>query len=120
MNSASLCRQAGRYENPIPPQCLAPIDFLKIPALAGEYDSPIPTRFLGPIDCLKIPALVTSGFGSLYARCQRMTVWVLCYVGGKKIHPMNIKVEEKRFSVVVSALDNKITNTNTVHTLKYV
>jgi hypothetical protein len=22
----------GRYENPIPPRCLAPIDFLKIPA----------------------------------------------------------------------------------------
>jgi hypothetical protein len=34
MNSASLCSQAGRYENPIPPRCLAPIDFLKIPAQA--------------------------------------------------------------------------------------
>ncbi len=33
MNSASLCSLAGRYENPIPLQCLAPIDFLKIPAL---------------------------------------------------------------------------------------
>ncbi len=33
MNSASLCSLAGRYENPIPPRCLAPIDFLKIPAL---------------------------------------------------------------------------------------
>ncbi len=33
MNSASLCCLAGRYENPIPPRCLAPIDFLKIPAL---------------------------------------------------------------------------------------
>jgi hypothetical protein len=33
MNSASLCSLAGRYENAIPPQCLAPIDFLKIPAL---------------------------------------------------------------------------------------
>jgi hypothetical protein len=32
MNSASLCSLAGRNENPIPPQCLAPIDFLKIPA----------------------------------------------------------------------------------------
>jgi hypothetical protein len=30
MNSASL---AGRYDNPIPPRFLAPIDFLKIPAL---------------------------------------------------------------------------------------
>jgi hypothetical protein len=33
INSASLFSLAGRYENPIPPQCLAPIDFLKIPAL---------------------------------------------------------------------------------------
>ncbi len=32
MNSTSLCSLAGRYENPIPPRCPAPIDFLKIPA----------------------------------------------------------------------------------------
>ncbi len=32
MNSASL---AGRYDNPIPPQFLAPIDSLKIPAEEG-------------------------------------------------------------------------------------
>ncbi len=36
MNSASLCSLAGRYENPIPPRCLAPIDFLKIPALVSS------------------------------------------------------------------------------------
>jgi hypothetical protein len=42
MNSASLCSLAGRYENPIPPQCLAPIEFLKIPALsdAGWAERP--------------------------------------------------------------------------------
>jgi hypothetical protein len=34
MNSASLCSLAGRYDNPIPTRFLAPIDFLKIPALA--------------------------------------------------------------------------------------
>jgi hypothetical protein len=34
MNSASLCSLAGWYENPIPPRCLVPIDFLKIPALS--------------------------------------------------------------------------------------
>ncbi len=28
-----LCSVAGRYDNPIPPRFLAPIDFLKIPAL---------------------------------------------------------------------------------------
>jgi hypothetical protein len=33
MNSASLCSLAGRYNNPIPTRCLAPMDFLKIPAL---------------------------------------------------------------------------------------
>ncbi len=32
MNSASLYRLAGGYDNPIPTQFLAPIDCLKIPA----------------------------------------------------------------------------------------
>jgi hypothetical protein len=32
MNSASLCSVAGRYDNPITPQLLSPIDSLKIPA----------------------------------------------------------------------------------------
>ncbi len=32
INSASLCSLAGRYNKPIPTQCLAPIDFLNIPA----------------------------------------------------------------------------------------
>ena len=33
MNSASLCSLAGRYENPIPPRCLAPTDCPNISAL---------------------------------------------------------------------------------------
>jgi hypothetical protein len=37
INSASLCSLAGRYENPIPPRCLAPIDFLKILAQAAQH-----------------------------------------------------------------------------------
>jgi hypothetical protein len=32
INSGSLCSLAGRYDNPIPPRFLAPIDCLKIPA----------------------------------------------------------------------------------------
>jgi hypothetical protein len=36
INSASLCSMAGRYDNPIPTRCLAPIDFLKIPAQLVE------------------------------------------------------------------------------------
>ena len=35
-NSARLCSLAGRYDNPIPTRFLAPIDFLKIPALATQ------------------------------------------------------------------------------------
>jgi hypothetical protein len=35
INSASLCSLAGRYDNPIPTRCLAPIDFFKIPALVS-------------------------------------------------------------------------------------
>jgi hypothetical protein len=58
MNSASLCNLAGRYDNPIPPRFVAPIDFLKIPALACRYNNLIPTYLLAPIDCLKIPAQV--------------------------------------------------------------
>jgi hypothetical protein len=53
MNSASLCSLAGQYNNPIPPQFLAPIDCLKIPAQAtyvGGIDSmeliPVPLKHL--------------------------------------------------------------------------
>ncbi len=40
MNSASLCSLAGRYDNPIPTQFLAPIDCLKIPAQSA-YSVPV-------------------------------------------------------------------------------
>jgi hypothetical protein len=36
MNSASLCSLADRYDNPLPPPLLAPIDSLKIPALHAK------------------------------------------------------------------------------------
>jgi hypothetical protein len=39
MNSASLCCLAGRYDNPFPTRCLAPIDYLKIPAQYLKQDS---------------------------------------------------------------------------------
>ncbi len=35
MNFASLCSLAGRYDNPIPPRFLAPINSLKMPALTS-------------------------------------------------------------------------------------
>jgi hypothetical protein len=31
-------------------------EFRQPTSLAGRYDNPIPTRCLAPIDCLKIPA----------------------------------------------------------------
>jgi hypothetical protein len=46
MNSASLCSLAGRYDNPIPPRFLAPIDFLKIPALNTFSPHPRPNLIL--------------------------------------------------------------------------
>jgi hypothetical protein len=42
MNSASLCGLAGRYDNLIPDRFLAPIDFLKIPALIGVGNPYLP------------------------------------------------------------------------------
>ncbi len=43
-NSASLCNLAGRYDNPIPPRFLAPIDSLKIPPLVSLI-LPTPNQF---------------------------------------------------------------------------
>jgi hypothetical protein len=58
INSASLFSLAGRYENPIPPQCLAPIDFLKIPALACQAAGGIDSlkSISGLLKCLQIRA----------------------------------------------------------------
>jgi hypothetical protein len=49
INSASLCSLAGRYDIPLPTRCLAPIDFLKMPAL-HRLSELIPwNRFLGSL-----------------------------------------------------------------------
>ncbi len=58
MNSASLCSLAGRFDNPIPPRFLAPIDFLKISALA-TWDGGIGSleSISGLLESLKIRAL---------------------------------------------------------------
>jgi hypothetical protein len=42
---ASLCSQAGRYDNPIPPRFLAPIDSLKIPAQLLIYGTTLTIIF---------------------------------------------------------------------------
>ncbi len=38
IDSTNLCSLAGRYDNPIPTQILAPVDCLKIPALEFKMD----------------------------------------------------------------------------------
>jgi hypothetical protein len=66
MNSASLCNLAGRYDNPLPPQFLAPIDSLKIPAQAtqpggtGSLES-----IIGLLKSLKIRAQLQGLFWAL-------------------------------------------------------
>jgi hypothetical protein len=49
MNSASLCSLAGRYDNPLPPHFLAPIDSLKIPAqnqMSEEWQEMFASEFV--------------------------------------------------------------------------
>ncbi len=46
MNSADICSLAGRYDNPIPTQFLAPIDCLKIPALVRKMKDSAPGRLM--------------------------------------------------------------------------
>jgi hypothetical protein len=46
INSASLCSLADLYDNPIPTRCLAPIDFLKIPALISHWPTGIDSHSL--------------------------------------------------------------------------
>ncbi len=59
MNSASLFRLAGRYNNPFLPRFLAPIDFLKIPAQATQPDGINSLEsILGLLESFKIRALV--------------------------------------------------------------
>ncbi len=66
MNSASLCSLAGRYDNPIPPRFLAPIDFLKIPALHS-----IPTSCALRLNRWCGSGFIYCGFlsGSYFAGC---------------------------------------------------
>ena len=90
MNSTSLCSLAGRYDNPIPPRFLAPIDSLKIPAgtlLLGidssggiEVDSSCMkiSVHLG-IDEKSIPAVTAASYGTrllIRAHCSKPTFFL--------------------------------------------
>ncbi len=60
MNSASLCSLAGRYDNPITPRFLAPIDRLKIPTLILRLS----------IFCSVPPSCLCSSFFSCFSYCS--------------------------------------------------
>ncbi len=69
MNSASLCSLAGRYDTPIPPRFLAPVNCLKIPAqatyrLAESIPGLLKNSGIGLLKSLKIrlwfPLRITS------------------------------------------------------------
>ncbi len=89
MNSASLCSLTGRYENPIPPRCLAPIDFLKVPA--GHY---LPTfTFPQKINDLKIEWLI------IPITNQKSSFLTLLL---KSIHDLNIRLPAAFCSELIS------------------
>ncbi len=67
MNSSSLCSLPGRYDNPIPPRFLAPIDSLKIPALRLSLVSWLASRYCSE----KIP---------------RNRLRMISVIPGKKVH----------------------------------
>jgi hypothetical protein len=59
MNSASLRSLAGRYDDPILPRCLAPIDSLKIPAQSLNLKSRYGTRNLFQEPSLELSSQAT-------------------------------------------------------------
>jgi hypothetical protein len=76
MNSASLCSLAGRYDNPIPPRFLAPIDSLKIPAGLSQLIKETPRRrimvtsSLNEIFTDQLANSVVGGGGGSFVRSQ--------------------------------------------------
>jgi hypothetical protein len=52
---------AGRYDNPIPLRFLAPINFLKIPALATQFQTQLLESIPRNIEGLTFPPQVTVG-----------------------------------------------------------
>ncbi len=59
-NSASLCSLAGRYDNPIPTQFLAPIDCSKIPAPVLQQEA--------QIDKDKIPTQISYSLHTIWQK----------------------------------------------------
>jgi hypothetical protein len=70
INSASLSSLAGQYENPIPPQCLAPIDFLKIPALQKILTKGVMTHEHGFLAIIFLWARKTFNFEFMSMRAK--------------------------------------------------
>ncbi len=61
MNSTSLCRLAGRYDNHIPPRFLGTIDCLKIPALLVFSDREKTNRVISANATIRIGVIYYTG-----------------------------------------------------------
>jgi hypothetical protein len=89
INSASLCTLAGRYDNHIPTRCLAPIEFLKIPA---PYSAPPSITHQQMVGSLKMNT--TLGYSTRVVqegdrRCKKSTLNDLAYLTPLRIPLMN-------------------------------
>ncbi len=83
INSASLCSLAGRYDDPIPTRCLAPLDFLKIPALTEIQFLP-PMHLIPPVHIL-LPQMFTARRDTFPGDCNH------------DVHKMTHSAESERF-----------------------
>jgi hypothetical protein len=102
MNSARLCSLAGRYKNPIPPRCLAPIDFLKIPAWAeriGPLSSTSVTKMFKmlPLGSKLFQGIATMTYTRSHTRPSQKDL-------GCVVYPLNNKSLIVRSSTVCTVL----------------
>jgi hypothetical protein len=74
-------------------------------ALAGRYDNPIPTRFLAPIDYLKIPALCSLSIGSCIKSSLlnnlKMQLFEECATRYRELHLLSIKELDRKENILV-------------------
>jgi hypothetical protein len=86
MNSTSPCSLAGRYDNPIPPRFLAPIDCLKIPALVlrgikkGTVEGVIVMTWISNVAGFKNVAGVADIYYSKQCNMEKLTGMFICII----------------------------------------
>ncbi len=71
------------------------IDSDSLCRLAGRYDNPIPTRFLAPIDCSKIPAQIPNPDPLTYSKhCSTFSAYQSKLVDSADLYPLTVKVNK--------------------------